>query len=87
MLESAVSLITAGRGAEIGVVNANPWCGICGRPKKDWFYEIGWSREFANWETAERFLRQAEADQRTTYAILSLLDATYDARLRGGSMN
>ena len=42
----------------------HPFCGICGRAASEWIYEIKWSREFADWDTALIVLKQMETDQR-----------------------
>jgi hypothetical protein len=84
LLKAAVDAVLAGRGAELGLpAQVDPWCGLCGAAACDWTYDIGWSRVFPDWDVAQQALRQCEADQRASAALLDLLDATFNARLRG----
>jgi hypothetical protein len=57
----------------------DPWCGLCGAPEHEWTYEIGWSIEFADWEAAERHLRESEAQQAATRLLLRLRRPADDA--------
>lgn len=82
-LRGVVQLVMDGNGGDVGIpFRMDPWCGLCGTAAHDWQYEIGWSREFPDWDAAQLALKQSESDQRTTAAVLELLDATYNARLR-----
>lgn len=82
MVHAAVKEALAGRGAAVGLPHMNPWCGICGAPTRTWKYEIAWSKAFADEAAALAALQANEDDQRTTAALLDLLDLSHDARQR-----
>jgi hypothetical protein len=83
LIHAAVKEALAGRGAAVGLPpTLNPWCGLCGAPTKTWLYQAAWSKEFADEEAALKELHASEDDQRTTAALLDLLDLSYDAKRR-----
>jgi hypothetical protein len=45
-------------------------CGICGAPASQWIYEVGLSREYPDWDTAKRALKDLEAENRATRAVV-----------------
>lgn len=60
LFQSAVLMAVEGAGL-------NPWCGLC--QSQDWFYEDGVTR-FTTLEEAKPFLKQCEADQLASRAII-----------------
>ena len=53
----------------ISAKTLNPWCAICHSPAAKWQYAVGRTR-FKTMEEAEPFLRQCEAEQIATNALL-----------------
>ena len=47
----------------------NPWCALCKSPATAWTFEVGRTR-WRSLAEAESFLRQSEADQIMTNALL-----------------
>lgn len=87
-----IAEMVAGRGAALDLglpPQLNPWCGICGTPMRDWVYELGRSKPFADWEAAQRALNESADAQHATKFLLDLLDKSFDARVRnpGGPIN
>lgn len=56
----------------------NPWCGLCGAPRETWTYEVGRTR-YRTMAEAAPALRQMEAMQIRSRAVLHALGLTYDA--------
>jgi hypothetical protein len=48
-------------------------CAICGRAPAAWQYEVRWSKEYPDWETAQRDLQQIEEANRATRAEIDRL--------------
>lgn len=83
LLKAAVEAVLAGQGAELGLPPLmNPWCGLCGARSADWVYEINWSKEFSDWDAAQRELHQSEVDQQFSALALDMLGESFDARMR-----
>jgi hypothetical protein len=64
------------RWLETGTIN--PWCGLCGAPRETWTYEVGVTR-YRTMAEAEPALRQLEAEQIRSAAVLKALGLAYDA--------
>lgn len=62
-------------------VQLHAHCGICGAPREEWRYEVGWSKAFKDWDAAQAALKANEAQMLADRTVLDLLDLTYDARL------
>lgn len=85
-LKETVGALIADRGDLLaGIVDEyarrkmNPWCGLCGAPSTTWLYEVRRSREFKDWEEAEKVLRSAETAQMMTKLMFDVMGESYDA--------
>jgi hypothetical protein len=84
-LRAIIEALVDGRGEALKMglpPTLNPWCGLCGRHARDWVYEIRRSKPFSDWETAQRFLKECEADQQATKLLMDAIDESFDARVR-----
>jgi len=75
-LRQVVAALIAGMGDQLKMGlprRINPWCDICKAPATRWRYDVQWTKEFSDWETAQAALRDLEARQLITNAILSMV--------------